>query len=163
MELDKVAVLVVLRNLHEYDDQLSDTYAGLDHGFARVAFSGPCYKYLTFCIDSFLNLARRNGSSLHKNENLQVCNWIHCEASQPPMLGAPSERRIAMTTETYLISSPTIALFLEDGRHVAHLVPEGAMISTKPFNGNRLMEVTWANKVVMMFTQDLRTRGKKID
>ena len=70
-----------------------------------------------------------------------------------------------MTTETYLISSPTIALVLEDGRHVAHLVPEGSLISTdgKPFNGNRLMEVTWADKVVMMFTQDLRTRGKKID
>ena len=70
-----------------------------------------------------------------------------------------------MTAETYLISSPTIALFLEDGRHVAHLVPEGSLISTdgKPFNGNRLMEVTWADKVVMMFTQDLRTRGKKID
>jgi hypothetical protein len=70
-----------------------------------------------------------------------------------------------MTTETYLISSPTIALLLEDGRHVAHLVPEGAMIITagKPFNGNRLMEVTWADQVVMMFTQDLRARGKKID
>ena len=69
-----------------------------------------------------------------------------------------------MTTETYLIRSPTIALFLEDGRHVAHLVPEGAMISTdgEPFSGNRLMEVTWADKVVMMFTQDLRTRGEKI-
>jgi hypothetical protein len=56
-------------------------------------------------------------------------------------------------------------LFLEDGRQVAHLVPEGALIRTdgKPFNGNRLIEVTWAEKVVMMFTQDLRTRGKKID
>ena len=70
-----------------------------------------------------------------------------------------------MTTEKYLISSPTIALFLEDGRQVAHLVPEGALIRTdgKPFNGNRLMEVTWADKVVMMFTQDLRTRGTKVD
>jgi hypothetical protein len=70
-----------------------------------------------------------------------------------------------MTTETYVISSPTIALFLEDGRHVAHLVPEGSLIITdgKPFNGNRLMEVTWADKIVMMFTQDLRTRGSKID
>jgi hypothetical protein len=77
----------------------------------------------------------------------------------------PSERRITMTTERYVISSPTIALFLEDGRHVAHLVPEGTMIATdgQPFNGNRLMEVTWAEKVVMMFTQDLRSRGKKID
>jgi hypothetical protein len=81
------------------------------------------------------------------------------------MLSAPSERRIAMTTEKYLISSPTIALVLEDGRQVAHLVPEGAMIRTdgKPFNGNKLIEVTWAEKVVMMFTQDLRARGKKID
>jgi hypothetical protein len=70
-----------------------------------------------------------------------------------------------MTSETYLISSPTIALFLEDGRHVAHLVPEGSLISTdgQPFNGNKLMEVTWDEKVVMMFTQDLRTRGKKMD
>jgi hypothetical protein len=70
-----------------------------------------------------------------------------------------------MTAERYLISSPTIALFLEDGRHIAHLVPEGAMISTDgtPFNGNKLIEVTWAEKIVMMFTQDLRTRGKKID
>ena len=70
-----------------------------------------------------------------------------------------------MTTEKYLICSPTIALFLEDGRHVAHLVPVGAVISTdgEPFNGNRLMEVAWADRHVMMFTQDLRTRSKKID
>ena len=69
-----------------------------------------------------------------------------------------------MTAETYLISTPTIALFLEDGRHVAHLVPVGAVISTdgKPFNGNRLMEVAWDDRHVMMFTQDLRTRSKKI-
>jgi hypothetical protein len=70
-----------------------------------------------------------------------------------------------MTTERYLISSPTIALFLEDGRRVAHLVPEGTLIRTdgEPFNGNKLIEVTWAEKTVMMFTQDLRSRGKKID
>jgi hypothetical protein len=70
-----------------------------------------------------------------------------------------------LTTERYLICSPTIALFLEDGRHVAHLVPEGAMISFdgKTFNGNKLIEVTWAERIVMMFTQDLRTRGKKVD
>ncbi len=56
-------------------------------------------------------------------------------------------------------------MFLEDGRHVAHLVPEGAMISIdgKTFNGNKLIEVIWAEKIVMMFTQDLRTRGKKLD
>jgi hypothetical protein len=80
-------------------------------------------------------------------------------------LAIPAERSISMTSERYLICSPTIALFLEDGRHVAHLVPEGATISVdgKTFNGNKLIEVTWAEKIVMMFTQDLRTRGKKVD
>jgi len=70
-----------------------------------------------------------------------------------------------MTTERYLICSPTIALVLEDGRQVAHLLPEGATISVdgKTFNGNKLIEVTWAEKVVMMFTQDLRTRGTKVE
>ena len=70
-----------------------------------------------------------------------------------------------MTTERYLICSPTIALFLEEGRHVAHLVPEGTTVSLdgKTFNGNKLIEVAWAEKIVMMFTQDLRTRGKKVD
>jgi hypothetical protein len=56
-------------------------------------------------------------------------------------------------------------LFLEDGRHVAHLVPEGATISIdgKTFNGNKLIEVTWAEQIAMMFTQDLRTRSIKVD
>jgi len=41
----------------------------------------------------------------------------------------------------------------------------GTIISLdgKTFNGNKLMEVNWNEKTFMMFTQDLRTRGKKID
>jgi len=76
----------------------------------------------------------------------------------------PAERRISMTSERYLICSPTIALFLEDGRHVAHLVPEGAMISIdgKTFNGNKLIEASWAEKIVMMFTQDIRSRSTQL-
>jgi len=70
-----------------------------------------------------------------------------------------------MPLEKYRIESPTIALFLEEGRHVAHMVPKGSMITIdgKTFNGDKLVEVTWAEKVVMMFTQDIRSRGKKID
>jgi len=39
----------------------------------------------------------------------------------------------------------------------------GTIISLdgKTFNGNKLMEVNWNEKTFMMFTQDLRTRGKK--
>lgn len=70
-----------------------------------------------------------------------------------------------MPLEKYRIDSPTIALFLEEGRHVAHMVPKGSTITIegKTFNGDKLVEVTWGEKVVMMFTQDLRSRGNKID
>jgi hypothetical protein len=40
MELDKVTFPVVLRNLHEYDNQLSDTFASFDHWFPRIALLG---------------------------------------------------------------------------------------------------------------------------
>ena len=40
MELDKVTLPVVLRNLHEYDNQLSDACTGFDHRFLRVALRG---------------------------------------------------------------------------------------------------------------------------
>ena len=39
MELDKVTLPVVLRNLHEYDNQLSDTCPGFDHRSRRIARS----------------------------------------------------------------------------------------------------------------------------
>ena len=70
-----------------------------------------------------------------------------------------------MAGDKYRIMSPTIALFLEDGRHVAHMVPKGTIITvqTETFNGDRLIEVLWAEKTVMMFTQDIRSRGIKID
>jgi hypothetical protein len=70
-----------------------------------------------------------------------------------------------MPKDKYRIKSPTIALFLEEGRHVAHMVPEGSVIAieSETFNGDRLVEVLWAEKLVMMFTQDIRSRGVKID
>jgi len=65
--------------------------------------------------------------------------------------------------DTYRITSPALALFPEDGRHVAHMIPKGNLvrIESETFNGNKLVEVLWNGKVVMMFTQDLRSRGEK--
>src|SRR5579862_8852490 len=37
MKLDKVTLRVVLRNLHEYDNQLPDTSICFDHQFPRIA------------------------------------------------------------------------------------------------------------------------------
>ena len=61
----------------------------------------------------------------------------------------------------YRISDPTIAMFEEDGRHLARFVPTGAIIIVDgTFNGDRLTDVLWDDKKAMMFTQDLRTRAE---
>lgn len=70
-----------------------------------------------------------------------------------------------MPLERYRITKPTIALFEEDGRHVTSMIPEGAIIAidSETFDGNKLVNVLWDEKRVMMFTQDLRRRGELLD
>jgi len=62
----------------------------------------------------------------------------------------------------YRINNPTIALFEQDGRHVADTVPAGAVIeiNSDTFDGDKLLEVVWNGKPVLMFTQDLRKRAE---
>jgi len=66
----------------------------------------------------------------------------------------------------YRINSPTIALFLEEGHHIARTVPVGSIITVDSgpadIPGDRLVDVTWNGRKVQMFAQDLRTRGEKI-
>jgi len=62
----------------------------------------------------------------------------------------------------YRIKNPTVALVEEDGRHVAHMVPAGSIITTDgaAFDGEKLINVVWDGKTVMMFAQDLRSRAE---
>ena len=48
---------------------------------------------------------------------------------------------------------------------MAQMVPADSIIivQSETFNGDRLTDVLWADKKVMMFTQDIRNRGVKID
>jgi hypothetical protein len=66
----------------------------------------------------------------------------------------------------FRIKTPTIALFIEEGRQVAHSIPGGAEVIVSDENavqGNKLIEVKWAEKLVMMFAQDIRARGEKLE
>ena len=64
----------------------------------------------------------------------------------------------------YRITSPTLALFEQGGRHVAHTVPTGAIVTVESngFDGDKLVSVTWDGEAVMMFTQDLRSRSEPV-
>jgi hypothetical protein len=64
-----------------------------------------------------------------------------------------------MPFERYRVTQPTIAVFEQDGRHVAGHVPTGAIILLDgTLDKDKLTNVVWDGKKVMMFTQDLRTR-----
>jgi hypothetical protein len=67
-----------------------------------------------------------------------------------------------MALGRYRITHPTIALFEEDGRHVANTLPAGAVVEINgdSFDGDKLLEVVWDGKRVMMFAQDLRKRAE---
>ena len=66
-----------------------------------------------------------------------------------------------MPIKRYRITEPTIAISQDAGRGVAHTVAMGSIVELNngPLDGDKLVEVTWNGKVVMMFTQDLRDRS----
>jgi hypothetical protein len=65
----------------------------------------------------------------------------------------------------YKIISPTIAVRVDDGRSETHHIPAGTIIEldTETFDGNKLVNVTWNGTKIMMFTQDVRLRGQKME
>ena len=75
-----------------------------------------------------------------------------------------SDRSCHLTPQKYKINSATIAMFFENDHHVSVKIPTGSVVivDSEIFNGDKLVEVIWAEKKVMMFTQDIRTRGEKV-
>jgi hypothetical protein len=70
-----------------------------------------------------------------------------------------------MPDEKYRITSPTIVWFLQEGDFVSQMIPDGTVITLEgaTFNGSKLIDVVLEGKVVMMFTQDVRSRAVKIE
>jgi hypothetical protein len=64
----------------------------------------------------------------------------------------------------YRITDPTIAMFKEEGCHIAHVLPAGAIITIDDddYNESGFVDVNWADKKVMMFTQDLRMHAEQV-
>ena len=64
----------------------------------------------------------------------------------------------------YRFNSPTLALLEEEGRHLARTVPAGAVVDVDGvFESDKLVEVQWDGKRVMMFAQDLRNRAELVE
>ena len=61
--------------------------------------------------------------------------------------------------EHFRLTRYAMAIALREERHVAIIVPEGAIIEVLngPFDGTRLMDVRYEGELVMMFTDDMKT------
>jgi hypothetical protein len=58
----------------------------------------------------------------------------------------------------YRLTEPTLAMVAVDGHHTSLIVPTDTVIDLdgKTFNGDRLTEVLWEGRKVLMFTSDLK-------
>jgi hypothetical protein len=65
-----------------------------------------------------------------------------------------------MPTETYRVRETALAIFSTAGERIPITLPINAIIVlvNGPLDGNRLVDVTWEGKILMMFTQDMRDR-----
>jgi len=70
-----------------------------------------------------------------------------------------------MPITKYRIVESTIAMSDDTGRGVAYTMRAGAVVELQngPLDGNKLVEVKWEGKIVLMFTQDLRQRAKAVE
>jgi hypothetical protein len=66
---------------------------------------------------------------------------------------------------TYRLTTATLAIIKLDGQNHPTTVPAGAVIKVVggPLNGNRLVDVEWEDKTVMMFAPDIRERCFRLE
>ena len=66
-----------------------------------------------------------------------------------------------MRGHTYSLNSAILAIHTVDGERTATMVPQGAVVTVQdvPLDGNRLVDVLWDGKLMMMFAIDLKQRG----
>jgi hypothetical protein len=70
-----------------------------------------------------------------------------------------------MVGKRYRLNTPTLAIMVHDGQHSSVTVPAGDVVkvTSGPLDENRLVEVEWKGKVLLMFAIDLRERGEPVD
>jgi hypothetical protein len=78
-----------------------------------------------------------------------------------------------MRGQRYRMKTPAVAIAAHDTQKTSTsssdnlsftMIPVGAEIEVVgPVDGNALLDVRWEGKSVMMFTNDIRARGERID
>jgi hypothetical protein len=69
-----------------------------------------------------------------------------------------------MSGRTYQLKSPAWGIFTLGGQKSPVVIPTGGTVQViaADTNGNRLVDVMWEGKTIMMFTTDLQDRGELV-
>ena len=69
-----------------------------------------------------------------------------------------------MVSARFQLSVPTLAIVQIDGHYTVMYVPTEDIVTVKngPLNGDRLVDVEWNRRIVMMFASDLRERATQV-
>jgi len=70
-----------------------------------------------------------------------------------------------MRGQQYRLNTPTLAIIKLDGQNCPTTIPSGAVVQviSGPLDGDRLIDVKWDGKTGVMFTTDIRERGKRLE
>jgi hypothetical protein len=71
-----------------------------------------------------------------------------------------------MKGKSFRITTPTLAILSphRDGHRIPITIPRNAVVTVEEeIDGDRLVDVLWNGKTLMMFTQDIRMRGTLVD
>jgi hypothetical protein len=70
-----------------------------------------------------------------------------------------------MRGQRYRMKTPTLAITANDDQNTPITIPRGDVVEVVdgPLDGDRLLDVQWDGKTVMMFTTDIRERGERLD
>ena len=71
-----------------------------------------------------------------------------------------------LSGKRFRLENPTLALDLLDGKRVAITVPTGStikVVSGPTGEGDQLVDVVWAGRMVAMFAYDVDVRGTEIE
>ena len=71
------------------------------------------------------------------------------------------------TPGNYRINTATLVHILDSDCHISHtvIIPKGTVVTVDrmTFNVSKLVPIKWDGRDALMFLQDLRSRGERID
>lgn len=69
-----------------------------------------------------------------------------------------------MQGKSYRLNAEALGIFSGNQDRIAAWIPSGTVVTVVngPLNGNRMVDVLWDGKIIMVFADDLRERGELV-